>query len=110
MKVDLYLALFFALLFGMLIELDKRAGFVHTIDDEEYEILKQGATGKFVKSVKEWSRKEKSAVIELWRSKGKYTVSDDDTSALLYDDKQVSADFMVDSVTVLYLIRHDSLL
>ena len=43
-------------------------------------------------------------------SKGKYTVSDDNTSALLYDGKQVCADFIIDSVTVSYLIRFDSLL
>ena len=53
MKVDLLLALFFASLFGMLIGVDKTAGFRHAIDDEEYEILKQLATGKFVKAVKE---------------------------------------------------------
>ena len=62
----------------MLIVVDKRAGFGHAIDDEEYEILKQLATEKFVNPVKERSRKEKSAVIKFWRSKGKYTVSDDD--------------------------------
>ena len=47
MKVDLLLAIFFALLLGMLIGVDKRAGFWHAIDDEEYEILKQLATGKW---------------------------------------------------------------
>ena len=46
--------------------------------------------------MKEWSRKEKSAVVEFWRSKGKYTVSDDDTSALLYNGKRVCADFLVE--------------
>ena len=89
MKVGLFLALFFALLLGVLIGVDKRAGFRHTLDDEEYEILKQLATGKFVKPVKERSRKEKSAVIKFWRSKGKYTVNDDNSSALLYDGKQI---------------------
>ena len=60
--------------------------------------------------MKERSREEKRAVINLWRSKGKCTVSDDDIFALLYDDKQVCADFIIHSVTVLYLIRYDSLL
>ena len=96
MKVDFLLAIFFPLLLGMLIGVDKRAGFRHAIDDEEYEILKQLVTRKFVKPVKERSRKEKSAVVKFWRSKGKYTVSDDDTSALLYDGKQVCADFIVE--------------
>ena len=50
MKVDLLLAIFFALLLGMLIGVDKRAGFWHAIDDEEYEILKQLATGKWKSS------------------------------------------------------------
>ena len=49
MKVDLLLAIFFASLLGMLIGLHKRAGLRHAIDDEEYEILKQLATVKFVK-------------------------------------------------------------
>ena len=90
------LAIFFALLLGMLIGVDKRAGFQHAIDDEEYDILKQVATGKFVKPVKERSRKEKTIVVKFWRSKGKYTVSYDDTSALLCDGKQVCADFIVE--------------
>ena len=63
MKVDLLLAIFLASLLGMLIGVDKRAGFRHAIDDEEYEILKQLATGKFAKLVKNRSRKEKSTVI-----------------------------------------------
>ena len=94
--MDLFLALFFALLLGMLVGIDKRAGFSHAIDDKEYEILKELATGKFVKLVKEWSRKEKSAVIKFWKSKTKYNVSDDDTSPLLYDGKKVCADFIVE--------------
>ena len=60
--------------------------------------------------MKERSRKEKVIVIKFWRSKGKHTVSDNDTSALLYDGKQVCSDFIVDSVTVSYLSRYDSLL
>ena len=56
MKVDLLLAIFFASLLGMLIGVDKKAGFRHAIDNE---ILKQLATGKFVKPVKERSRKKK---------------------------------------------------
>ena len=36
MKVDLFLALFFPLLLGMLIVLDKRFGFRYAIDDQEY--------------------------------------------------------------------------
>ena len=35
-KVDLLLALFFPLLHGMLIRVDKRVGFRHAIDDEQY--------------------------------------------------------------------------
>ena len=90
------LAILFAFLFGMPIGVDKRAGLRHAIDDEKYEVLKQLAAGKFAKSAKERSRKEKSAVVKFWRSKAKYTVSDDDTSALLYDGKQVCADFIVE--------------
>ena len=60
--------------------------------------------------MKERSREEKRAVINLWRSKGKCTVSDDDIFALLYDGKQVCADYIIHSVTVSYLIRYDSLL
>ena len=96
MKVDLLLAIFFASLLGMLIWVDKRAGFRHAIGDEEYEILKQLATGKFVKLVRERSRKEKSAVAKSWRAKGKYTASDDNTFTFLYDGKQVCADFIVE--------------
>ena len=65
MKVDLLVAIFFALLLGMLIWIDKRADFRRATDDEEYKILKQLATGKFVKPAKERSRKEKSAVIKF---------------------------------------------
>ena len=36
MKVDLFLAIFFPLLLGMLNGVDKRVGFWHAIDDEEY--------------------------------------------------------------------------
>ena len=75
--MDLLLAIFFTSLVGMLIGVDKKAGFRHTIDNEEYEILKQLATGKFVKSVKERSRKEKSTVVKFWGSKGKYLISND---------------------------------
>ena len=101
MKVDLLLAIFFKLLLGMILGVDKRAGFRHAIDNEEYDILKQLATGKFVKPVKERSKKEQSAVVKFWKSKEKYTVSDDDTSALLYDGKQVCADFLVEICKVL---------
>ena len=53
--------------------------------------------------MKERSRKEKRAVIKFWRSEGKHTISDNNTSALLQDGKQLCADFIVDSVTVLSL-------
>ena len=59
MNVDLLQVLFFGLLLGMLIGVDKRTDFRHTIDDEDYKILKKLATGKFVKPVKEWLRKDK---------------------------------------------------
>ena len=36
MKMDLFLALLFHLLFGILIGVDERVGFRHAIDDEEY--------------------------------------------------------------------------
>ena len=65
MKVDLLVAIFFALLLGMLIQVDNRAGFRRATDNEEYKILKQLATGKFVKTVKERSRKEKRASIKF---------------------------------------------
>ena len=54
--------------------------------------------------------KVKSAVNKPWRSKGRYTVNCDNFSVLLYDGKQVCVDFIVDSVTVSYLIRYDRLL
>ena len=57
------LALSFDFLLGMLIGVDKRADFRNTIDAEEYEILKQLATRKFVEPVREQSQKEKGAVI-----------------------------------------------
>ena len=65
MKVDLLLTIFLALLLRMLIGVDKRVGFLRTIDGEEYEILKQLATGKVVKPVKDRSRKQKSTVIKF---------------------------------------------
>ena len=71
MKVDLFLALLFALLRGMLIGVDKTAGSWHAVNDEEYGISKQLGTQKFVKPVKEQSRKEKSALIKFWRPKEK---------------------------------------
>ena len=85
-KVDLFVDLFFALLLGMFIGVDKRA--IRTInrnaiDDEKYEILKQLATGKFVKSMKERLMKEKTTVNKLWRPKGRYTVNYDNTSFCL---------------------------
>ena len=52
MKVDLFLAIFFALLLRMLTGVDQRVGFLDFIDDEEYEALKQLATGKVVKPVR----------------------------------------------------------
>ena len=36
MKVNLFLALFFPLLLGMVMGVDKRVTFRHAIDDEEY--------------------------------------------------------------------------
>ena len=85
MKIDLLVAIFFALLVGMLIGVDKIADFRQ---------LEQLATGKFFKPVKQRVRKEKSAVVKLWRPKGKWTVNDDDTSALIYDSRQVLAAFI----------------
>ena len=85
MKVDLLVAIFFALLVRMLIGVDKIADFRQ---------LEQLATGKFFKPVKQRLRKEKSAVVKFWRPKGKWTVNDDDTSALIYDSRQVLAAFI----------------
>ena len=85
MKIDLLVAIFFALLVRMLIGVDKIADFRQ---------LEQLATGKFFKPVKQRLRKEKSAVVKFWRPKGKWTVNDDDTSALIYDSKQVLAAFI----------------
>ena len=85
MKIDLLVAIFFALLVGMLIGVDKIADFLQ---------LEQLATGKFFKPVKQRLRKEKSAVVKFWRPKGKWTVNDDDTSALIYDSRQVLAAFI----------------
>ena len=51
-----------ALLLGMLIGVNKSPGIRHTTD-EEYKILKQLASSKFVKPVTRWSSKEKSAVL-----------------------------------------------
>ena len=85
MKIDLLVAIFFALLVGMLIGVDKIADFRQ---------LEQLATGKFFKPVKQRLRKEKSAVVKFWRPKGKWTVNDDDTSALIYDSRQVLAAFI----------------
>ena len=59
------------------------------------------ATRKLVKPVKEQSRKEKSAVINFWRSKWKYTVRDDDTFALLYHVKQMCA-YNINEIYVKY--------
>ena len=47
-----------------------------------------------------YKKKQKNTVVKFWRSKGKYTVTDDNTSSLLYYSKQACADFIVDSVTV----------
>ena len=103
MKVDLFLALFFALLLGMLIGVDKRADFWHAVNDEEYEIWKQLVTQKFVKPVKEQSSKEKSALIIFWRPKEKQTVSNDGSSALLYNDKQVCTGFIVEIYVKIFI-------
>ena len=43
MKVDLFLALFFPLLLGMIIRKDKRVGFRYAIDDEEYAVSYSGS-------------------------------------------------------------------
>ena len=60
MNVDLLLVtIFFTLVLEMLIGVDKSADFRHAIDDEEYKTLRQLATSKFVKPVKEQSRKDK---------------------------------------------------
>ena len=49
-KVDLLLALFFPLLHGMLIRVDKRVGFRHAIDDEQYLLRVKGKASHTLKS------------------------------------------------------------
>ena len=70
MKVDLLVAIFFALLLGMLIWIDKRADFRRATDDEEYKILKQLATGKFVKPAKSGQGKKKAQLLNSRGLKG----------------------------------------
>ena len=99
----------FVLLFGMIIGVDKRAGFWHArwwrIQD-----FKITSNWTVFQTSEEQLKKEKGVAIKFWKSKGKYTVSNDNTSALLYDGKQVCAYFIADSVTVSCLILCDSLL
>ena len=54
-----------------------REKFTHAVEDDEYEILKKLAQGKFSKPVKERMNKEKSAVVKFWRAKGMFTLSDE---------------------------------
>ena len=85
-KMDLFVDLFFALFLGMFIGVDKRAIRKinrNAIDYGKYEILKQLATRKFVKSMKEQLMKEKTTVNKLWKPKGRYTVNYDNTSFCL---------------------------
>ena len=70
---------------------------------------KKIASGKFVKPVTERSRKEKSAVVKFWRSKGKYTLSDDDTPALLYNGERVCADFIVEMYVLRFSHFHNNM-
>ena len=70
MKVNLLLALSFALLLGMIVGIDKRAGFRHAIDDEEYKILKQLETGKFLNQCKNGQGKKKMQLLNSGGLKG----------------------------------------
>ena len=63
------------------------ANYIHSVDEEEYKILKDLTWGTFTKSKKECTRKEKSAVIRFWRAKGKFKVVQ---GKLYYDGKDVS--------------------
>ena len=70
MNVNLLLALFFGLLLGMLIGVGKRAGYWHTIDDEEYKILKhfETTTGSLLSQLRSSQRVLQRAVIKFWNS------------------------------------------
>ena len=63
------------------------ANYIHWVDEEEYKILKDLTRGTFTNSIKECTRKEKSAVIRFWRAKGKFKVVQ---GKLYYDGKDVS--------------------
>ena len=79
-----YFVLFvFVLIF---VDIFATKNYIHPVDDDEYELLKELAEGKFCKPKKEMTRKEKSVVIRFWRAKGKFQVPE---GKLHYDGKEV---------------------
>ena len=79
------LAVFFG--FSYEVERKKRDGYIHTVSDEEYELLLAITKGDFSKPVNERSRQEKSVIIKFWRNKDSYSVDADNN--LLYQGKKV---------------------
>lgn len=50
------------------------ANYNEPVNEEDYKALKYLAEGRFTKSRKEHTRKEKSAVIRFWNPKGKLKI------------------------------------
>ena len=70
MNVNWLLALLFGLLLGMLIGVGKRAGYWHTVDDEEYKILKnfEITTASLLSQLRSSQGKLQRTVIKFWKS------------------------------------------
>ena len=47
---------------------------IHAVDNEEYNILLELASGTFSVPVKERTKNQKGAVVKFWQAKGKFTV------------------------------------
>ena len=49
---------------------------IHLVDDDQYPLLAKLVEGSFVKLVAERSKKERSAVVKFWSTKGKFEIKD----------------------------------
>ena len=69
LKVTNFKIILFVLLFIFLVDIRCIYG-IHTVGDEEYEILLKLAKGTFSFPVKERNQVQKSAIVKFWRAKG----------------------------------------
>ncbi len=62
---------------------------IPAIDDVSYSVMVDVLRGSFNIPVKERTEQHKSAIVQLWRNKGKFTVNDSNPANLYYNGKCV---------------------